>query len=149
MRSLVFVLVALVVCVLPSISSAQSVLVRFQWSQPDSTLSVEVMEGDSVVSVLPGVPLPEGHVKEYHVFLASPTDTLEVGIVGAPYDPKEEVSVTVPIDLNQESSVAVQAVDHLDRPGPMSKWSDPLTVRPGPPGRSYKPRVTEVILNKG
>jgi hypothetical protein len=138
-------LILILLVFLPSLALSQSVMVRYEWTQPDSTQAYAVTVGSSTVR-LPAVPLRDGELAHYLVFLAVDGDTTQVALVPAPPTLSVALSALVPTPLGRTTSAAVAAVDVRGRVGALSPWSEPLTVYPGPPGRSGRPVVREVVL---
>lgn len=145
MRTLKLVLVLVALLALTSLAQGQTVQVRYAWTQPDSTMAVERAVGDTTI-VVPATALQDGDLKEYNVFMATPTDTIQVAVVGAPPTLAELPTVVVPVPLGVPVAVAVQAVDQRDQQGPLSEWSEPFAVYPGPPQAAGQPRATAVYL---
>lgn len=135
----------LLLLLFPSLALGQSVMVRYEWTQPDSTQAYTVTVGSSTVR-LPAVPLKDGDLAHFLVFLAVDGDTSQVALVPAPPTLSVAVSALVPTPLGRATSAAVAAVDGRGRVGTLSPWSESLTIYPGPPGRSGRPVVREVIL---
>jgi len=147
MKNLVTFL-ALILCVLAAnVGHCQSVLIRFGWTQPDSTATIQVMEGDSLLYEFPGEPLNDGDLSEFRVYMAVGGDITQVAVVPAPPQLDTLVDVVLPVPLDLVTSIAVTAVDTDGREGELSEWSDPISVKPGPPAAADKPRVLEVILD--
>lgn len=113
--------------------------VEFKWDQPDSTMGNPDQE-------IPPTAMPDGYILKYEIFKATPTDTLYYGEVPAPFALADSVVATVEFELFVPSSIQVRALDQQNRPGPMSEWSDPFTVEPGPPGEATKPEPIRVIF---
>jgi hypothetical protein len=121
---------------------AQTSQVEFKWTQPDSTGGSQMPDG----TICCKSPIPDGDLDKYEIFIATPTDTLYWGEVAAPADISEDATAIVPFEHFITSSIAVRAVNVRGITGPMSLWSDPFTVDPGPPEAAGKPAPIRVYF---
>lgn len=124
-------LISLVLVVfLAGAALGQSSTHRFEWSQPTTTCT--------------GQPVVDGWLKEYRVFLATPTDTTMVAVVPAPHLLAENAFVDLPLTIGIPQAVRVLAVDIWDQVGCLpSNWSDNYIPIPDAPGQPSKPAVEE------
>ena len=141
-------LLLLALCILPSTVLAQSVLVKWGWTQPDSTQAVTVTLPGGETYDVPGFPIQDGGLGQYNVYMATLTDTSTVAIVPAPFAIADTAFVTLPIPLQVLTSIAVEAIDTGGQIGLLSEWSDPIMILPGPPQAGGQPVVKEVILGE-
>jgi hypothetical protein len=130
-------LISLVLLLFAGVSLGQQV--EFVWLQPTMTQGTELT---------PPLEIPDGYLSSYIVWTATAADTTIWGSVDAPFAVADTVSVIIPFNILEAKSVAVQAVDSLDRAGAMSLWSDPFTVDPGPPTAPETPVAVRVYLGE-
>ena len=142
MRLLTLFTLLLALFLLTAAAFAQTSNVEFKWSQPDST-SGSVMPDSTVCCKS---PLNNGDLEKYEIFIATPTDTLYFGFVDAPDSIQTDATAVVPFEHYVPSSIAVRAVNTRGVTGPMSLWSDPFTVDPGPPESPSKPTPIRVYF---
>lgn len=136
----------LLVLMFSSVANAQ-VVVRYEWQQPDSTQAHTETVGEVTLS-LPAVPLKDGDLSHFLVFLAAGGDTTQVALVPAPPTLAAVASADVPTPVGVPCSVAVAAVDQGGSVGVLSPWSEVLTVRAGPPAASGRPVARAVHLGR-
>ena len=103
--------------------------VKFGWTQPDTTAG--------------GTHTEDGWLKEYRIFVATPSDTVFYGVVAAPAAVADTAFASINLQIGLPSAVSVEAVDIWDQIGPRSVWSDVHIVIPEPPGRAGKPGAVE------
>jgi hypothetical protein len=103
---------------------------RFAWTQPDTTCN--------------GVPIQDGWLKEYRIWIATPSDTTLVGTVPAPAAVADTAYASLSLQIGLPQAVAVEAVDIWDQVSCVrSEWSDSYIPLPEPPGRGGKPFVLD------
>ena len=135
------------ILIFPLLAQGQ-VVVRYEWQQPDSTQAHTVTVGGTSLT-LPAVPLKDGDLDHFLVFLAAGGDTSQVALVPAPPTLAAVASADVPTPVGVVCAVAVAAVDQGGSVGVLSPWSEPPTVRAGPPAASGRPVARAVFLGNG
>lgn len=119
------------------------------WDAPTTTMGYTYVLSDTSSIVVPPVPLLNGSLKHYNVFLATPTDTVLALVVPAPVDLTKRVAARIVIPFSTEVFILVSAVDQRDQEGPHSVPSNTLAIYPGPPGEIEDLIVDAVFIVGG
>lgn len=136
----------LLLLLVPVLASAQ-VMIRYEWSQPDSTMPHTIMSGGQPV-VIPSVPLHNGDLAHYLVWMAAAGDTTQTALIPAPPTLAELATANFPVPVGQVVSFAVAAVDVRGKTGPRSLWSEPFMVEAGAPQSPGQPVPRVVFLGE-
>jgi len=129
MRRLTLALVLVAILLASSAGAQDRSLHLFKWTQPDSTSG--------------GTETLDGWIKEYNIFIATPSDTMLYGVEAAPHAVADTASAYVSLLIGVPSSVAVSATDIWGQTGPLSEWSDSYIPIPPAPGTGGKPFVDD------
>ena len=111
--------------------------VTFKWTQPTHYAEMPP---------IPRIPIPDGGLLRYDIFLATPTDTFFYDHTDAPYLISEMVYDNVELELMLPTSIRVRATSIAGVVGGFGPWSDPFTITPGPPEGPGQPTAIEIFL---
>lgn len=139
------VLFALIILLLAASASAQSVVLKYSWVQPDSTVGTESPDTGNIVGRM---AIPDGWIVQYNIQYYADNDTIDWGHVAAPHAVADTAHAYMDMPINKTVAMRVQSQIEDGRTSAWSEWSNPFFVDPGPPEAAEKPRLTRIIIGR-